>query len=77
MMSGIPDFEALPLVTVSHPARNGRTLDVARRAALHNFLVRYGWVGMGRRIEELPSDTFFEKYGTEAGESSPFTMIKH
>lgn len=73
MMSGIPSFEALPLVTASHPARNDGTLDVARCAALHNFLVRYGWTGMGGRMEELPSATFFKKYGTEAGESSPFT----
>lgn len=63
----LPAFEHIPLVTDAAPARNDGTLDVSRCAALHNFLVRYGWAGMGHSLSDVPRQNFFEKHHDDAG----------
>lgn len=73
----VPDFGDLPLVTVAAPARNDGTLDVARCAALHDYLVRYGWEGMGHDLDTISSETVFEKHGEDAGESVPSSSHKY
>lgn len=35
---------------------------------LHNFLVKYGWVGMGNPLRDLTHESFFEKHGDGAEE---------
>lgn len=55
------------LVSDSNPARNdGRGLDYARCARLHNYLVAYGWMAYHQRGPEdldelLTRPTFFER----------------
>lgn len=63
----LPAFEHIPLVTDASPARDDGTLDFSRCAALHNFLVRYGWAGMGHSLSDVPRQNFFEKYNDDAG----------
>lgn len=63
----LPAFEDLPLVCETNPARDDGTLDVARCVALHNFLIKYGWAGMGHRLVDVPHSNFFEKYENNAG----------
>lgn len=54
-------------MTDTAPARDDGSLDVSRCAALHNFLVRYGWAGMGHSLSDVPRQNFFEKYNDDAG----------
>lgn len=63
----LPALEQIPLVTDTLPARDDGTLDVSRCAALHNFLVRYGWAGMGHSLSNAPRQNFFDKYDDDAG----------
>lgn len=66
----LPAFENIPLVTDTAPARDDGVLDVTRCAALHNFLVRYGWAGMDHSLSDVPRQNFFEKHEDDAGRSS-------
>lgn len=73
LADALPALADLPLVTEAAPARDDGTLDVSRCAALHNFLVRYGWAGMGHRLRDVPRLTFFEKHeDDEGGFASPW-----
>lgn len=62
-------IESLPLVTPTHPARDDGIMDVARCAALHNFLALHGWIGLGNSLDDLIRESFFDRYGDEAGKS--------
>lgn len=67
LAGALPALEDLPLVTEAAPARDDGTLDVSRCAALHNFLVRYGWAVMGHRLRDVPRQNLFEKHGDDGG----------
>jgi len=54
------------LVTPLHPPSNLASLDYTRCAVLHNYIVQEGWVGSGRPLNELPRESWFEKYGNAA-----------
>lgn len=58
------------LVTASNPARSDGSLDHARCAALHNYLLRHGWLAGGRAEEDLENHhgSFFSQHGDEAEE---------
>lgn len=58
------------LVTKSHPARNdGSTMDVARCAALHNYIVQHGWLASGRSLDDLPRQSYFEQHSGAIAEA--------
>lgn len=54
------------LVTEVNPARDDGTLDYARCAALHNYIVQYGWAAEGRSLEDLPRQSYWEQWREEA-----------
>ena len=45
------------LVSDDNPARDEGDLDYERCAALHNAIVKHGWIASGRSLEELPLTT--------------------
>ncbi|KAK0721801.1 hypothetical protein B0T26DRAFT_800708 [Lasiosphaeria miniovina] len=68
--SQLPDISNA-LVTAANPARSGGehpALNHVRSAALHNYIVEYGWLASGRSLDDLPRNrSFFDRYGDEAG----------
>lgn len=59
------DVDSL-LVTETNPARGDGTMDFARCAALHNYIVQYGWLADGNRtLEDLPRTTHWEAHHEE------------
>ncbi|ROV90899.1 hypothetical protein VMCG_09974 [Cytospora schulzeri] len=66
--SRLPNINNIPLVTSSNPARSDGTFDYERCTTLHNFLVKYGWVGAGNLLRDLTHASFFEKHGDDAEE---------
>lgn len=53
------DVDSL-LVTDTNPARDDGTIDFARCAALHNYIVQHGWLADNRSLDDLPRTTHWE-----------------
>jgi hypothetical protein len=53
-------------VTHDHPVRYHSRLDHERCAALHNEILRRGWTGSGRFLDQLETDNWFQHYGQDA-----------
>lgn len=53
------DVDSL-LVTETNPARGDGTMDFARCAALHNYIVQCGWIADDRSLDDLPRTTYWE-----------------
>jgi hypothetical protein len=56
-------------VTNDHPARYHGRLDHERCAALHNEIIRRGWSGSGRPLDQLETVNWFQYYGQETEDS--------
>jgi hypothetical protein len=56
------------LVTSSKPPRQTDGLDYERCAALHNYIVAYGWIASGLNPAKLPRRTWFDIHSAEADE---------
>lgn len=65
-----PVFDAIrdQLVSDYNPARVEGDLDYERCAALHNAIVRHGWIASGRSPDDLPLETCWgsDEEGREA-----------
>lgn len=48
------------LVSEDKPACDEGDMNYERCAALHNVIVRYGWTGSGRPLDDLPLTTCWE-----------------
>ncbi|ROV98380.1 hypothetical protein VMCG_07194 [Cytospora schulzeri] len=59
------DVDSL-LVTETNPARSDGTMDYARCAALHNYIVQYGWLADDRSLTDLPRTTYWEANSEES-----------
>jgi hypothetical protein len=53
-------------VTKDHPVRMPGRLDHERCAALHHEIIRRGWIGSGRPLDQLETVNWFQYYGQEA-----------
>lgn len=53
-------------VTKDHPVRIHGRLDHERCAALHNEILRRGWIGSGRSLDNLETVNWFHYYGQAA-----------
>lgn len=53
-------------VTNDHPVRLQGRLDHERCAALHNEILRLGWVGSGRSLDQLETVNWFQYFGQSA-----------
>ena len=72
-LSQLPDVGE-HMVTADNPARTDLSgMDHARCAALHDYLVHYGWIADGRSPDGLQSNhrTYFAAYGNAAEELRP------
>ena len=57
-----PSFDAVRdlLVSDDNPARDEGEMDYERCAALHNAIVKHGWMAMGRSLDELAGTTLWD-----------------
>ena len=55
-------------VTNDHPVRIPDRLDYERCAELHNEILRRGWTGSGRSLDQLETVNWFEYYGQAAND---------
>jgi hypothetical protein len=64
---GFPVFDDIrdQLVSDENPARDDGEMDYERCAALHNAIVKHGWIASGRPLKDLPTTTCWE--ADEAG----------
>jgi hypothetical protein len=53
-------------VTKDNPVRMPGRLDHERCAALHNEIIRRGWIGSGRPLNQLETVNWFQYYGQHA-----------
>jgi hypothetical protein len=52
-------------VTAENPPSSGEELDYERCAALHNTILKLGWVGCGLDLADLGTQHWWDSYGSE------------
>jgi hypothetical protein len=57
-----PAFDSVrhQLVSEDNPARDEGDMDYERCAALHNAIVKHGWIASGRSLDDLPLTTCWQ-----------------
>jgi hypothetical protein len=52
-------------VTAENPPTSGEELDYERCAALHNHILKLGWVGYGFDLDDLDTQCWWDTYGSD------------